>query len=74
VRQREFITEVLQSNTRSLLNGKSTLAVSRATGLSTKSIQRYRAGVRVPRAEDILVLANYLRVEIAEFYRYEESE
>lgn len=71
--RRQVITEALQANTRSLLSGKSTLAVSRATGLSTKSIQRYRAGARVPRAEDILVLANYLRVEVAEFYRYEES-
>lgn len=60
------ITEALVANVSSLLQTRSVLAVSRATGLSLKTVYRYRSGERLPRIDDLVRIASYFDVTPAD--------
>ena len=65
----QTVTEALASNVSSLLQTRSVLAISRGTGLSLKTVYRYRSGERVPRIDDLVRIADYFSVAPADLLR-----
>lgn len=62
------IKSTISANICSALEGKSTLAIARATGIPPRCIQRYRAGTRLPKPEQFPILAEYAQVDVAFFF------
>lgn len=58
----------ISANIRSALEGKSSLAISRGTGIPERSVQRYRTGARLPKVEHLPRLAAYAQVSVADFF------
>ena len=58
----------ISANIRSALEGKSTLAIAKATGIPPRCVQRYRAGTRLPKPEQFPALAKYAQVDVSFFF------
>lgn len=60
--------KIIATNICSALEGKSTLAISRATGIPQRCVQRYRSGARLPKVEHLPRLAAYAQVAVSDFF------